>query len=107
MAMYYSKQPDHDPTNTTSQCPPRMVALFLLAVEEGAFLGCQGWSEDFARPLGKPLSAATTTGLTMSRHFESGTWVEWDLEANDGVVHWANDTAATQDTGFHRFSQHA
>lgn len=87
------QQPDHDPTNTTSQCPPRMVALFLLAVEEGAFLGCQGWSEDFARPLGKPLSAAITMGATMTRHFESGTWVEWDLEENDGMVHWATGAA--------------
>lgn len=88
------QQPDHDPANTTSACPPRMVALFLLAVEEGAFLGCQGWTEDFARPLGKPLSAATTVGAKMSRRFASGTWVEWDLEANTGVVHWANRAAA-------------
>ena len=35
------------------------------------------------------VAEATTAGATMSRHFESGTWVEWDVEANTGTIHWA------------------
>ena len=30
------------------------MAAFLIAVEEGAVLGCNGWQEDFGRPLGAP-----------------------------------------------------
>ena len=98
------QQPDHDPANHTSECDERFVAMFLLAVEEGAFLGCNGWSEDFARPLGAPLGKALSSGGTMSRKFSSGTSVVWDLEANTGIIYWATATsnrdeqhAATQD----------
>ena len=52
------QQPDHDPANHTSECQPRFVAMFLLAVEEGAFLGCNGWIPAFGLPLGKPLAKA-------------------------------------------------
>ena len=36
------QQPDHDPADITSNCTETVVAVFLLAVEEGAFLGCNG-----------------------------------------------------------------
>ena len=87
------QQPDHDPANHTSECQPRFVAMFLLAVEEGAFLGCNGWIPAFSLPLGKPLAkaAVSTDGFWMTRNFSSGTSVEWDVEANDGVIHWASE----------------
>ena len=85
------QQPDHDPANHTSECDERFVAMFLLAVEEGAYLGCNGWSEDFARPLGAPLGKALSSAGSMTRKFRSGTSVVWDLEANTGVIHWASN----------------
>ena len=42
-------------------------------------------------PLGKPLAKAPVSadGFWMTRNFSSGTSMEWDVEANDGVIHWA------------------
>ena len=72
------------------------IALFLLMVEEGMMIGANGWSEDYDKPLGKPLgpatnitgnSGSTTTGL--ERSFESGTKVTFDLESGTGHIAWA------------------
>ena len=91
------QQPDHDPANYTSDCQPRFVAMFLLAVEEGAFLGCNGWIPAFGLPLGQPLAKAAVSadGLRMTRNFSSGTSVDWDVEANDGVIHWRESELPT------------
>ena len=50
-----------------SQCGESAIAMFLLAVEPGAVLLCQGWSEEFGRALGLPLGAADIDANT-------GTW---------------------------------
>ena len=42
----------HDPHDVTSKCSSDDVALFMLGVEPGAFLGCNGWDPSFAKPLG-------------------------------------------------------
>lgn len=65
--------------------------MFLLAVEEGAFLGCNGWVKEFGYPLGKPLGKAVVNEQegTMSRKFASGTSVMWNLVANTGRISWS------------------
>eukprot|EP01052_Picozoa_sp_SAG31_P007693 SAG31_NODE_371_length_16628_cov_3.741943_1_plen_391_part_00 len=83
------QQPNHDPHNFTSECESRFVAMFLLAVEEGAFIGCNGWHADFAKPLGAPTTKALSNGTMMTRTFSSGTRVVWDVERNDGAIQWA------------------
>ena len=57
---------DHDPNNTTSACSDDLLAAFLLAVEERVFLGCNGWDDRFARPLGNPVESMQVqkNGLT-------------------------------------------
>ena len=78
-----------DCTSTASICSQDEVAMFLLALEEGAFLSCSGWDEDFSKPLGKPLGPATAKNDTVVRHFESGTYVTWDLKTRKGSIFWA------------------
>ena len=41
------------------QLEVHQLAAFLLAVEQGAILGCDGWDEQFSRPLGDPLAGTT------------------------------------------------
>jgi hypothetical protein len=71
-----------------------LVASFLLAVERGAFLGCNGWDEAvMGRPLGHPQGPyrRDAAGIMLYRNFSTGTLVTWDLKAkkNQGKVHWA------------------
>lgn len=80
----------HDPHITKSNCTDDQIAAFLLAVEKGAFLGCNGWNKQFAKPLGDPLGPAKTKGNIMSRKFASGTSVSWDLKLNNGTIKWAS-----------------
>lgn len=79
----------HDPNDVSSECTDDNIAIFLLAVEEGAFLECNGWDEQFAKPLGNPLGPATTHGNIMNRTFASGTFVTWDLKKKTGTINWA------------------
>eukprot|EP00662_Eupelagonemidae_sp_cell21_P024608 gene24608-27378_t len=57
-----------------TDCTPEGIAIFLLVVEEGVFLGSNGWDPAFDRPLGAPLGpaanvtdhAGVVVGLTRS-----------------------------------------
>merc|ERR1719460_1580678 len=62
-----------------SQCSETQVAAFLLAVEPGAFLLCNGWDESFALPLGSPTGPAKQNAKTgaLSRKFAGGTRASW------------------------------
>lgn len=80
---------DGDCTSTKSSCTEDEIAMFLLGVEEGVFLGCNGWDENFSKPLGTPLGPATQKNKIIERHFKSGTYVTWDLTSNKGKVTWA------------------
>merc|ERR1712039_249139 len=51
----------------TSTCSDFLIASFLLALEEGCFLACYGWSSDFDRPLGDPEGPAIISNGTMTR----------------------------------------
>ena len=66
--------------------------MFLLGVEKGAILGCNGWDERFSKPLGEPAGPAVQKGDQVERHFKSGTYVTWDLSKKMGNISWANST---------------
>jgi hypothetical protein len=74
-----------------SFCGETGIALFLLALPKqgGAYLLCQGWDDNFGRPLGRPLADAVRDAATgeWSRHFEHGTVATW--RNNTGRVKWA------------------
>ena len=75
------------------RCYP-ILALFLLALEPGAFLLCQGWDDRFGLQLGEPLGPATQhlgTGV-WSRAFEHGTNATW-ANVSDGASGWRVRTA--------------
>lgn len=78
-----------------SICTTDEIALFLLAVEKGAILGCNGWDDQFSKPLGEPLGPAVQKGEQLERHFKSGTYVTWDLSKNSGKVFWSNSTTSS------------
>ena len=82
-----------DCTNTSSSCSENEIAMFLLGVERGAILGCNGWDKQFSKPLGDPLGPAVQKGDQVERHFKSGTYVIWNLTNNSGKVFWANSTS--------------
>ena len=73
-------------------CPPELVALFLLAVQPGAFLLCNGWDDRFDRKLGLPLSDAMIDNdngvVTWSRSFAGGVKATWDMATKNGTVTW-------------------
>ena len=84
----------HDPHDVASVCSNDDIALFMLAVQPGAFLGCNGWDPRFAKPLGTPKGPMVRAADgTYSRNFMSGTTVTWDsrLEGPKGRIHWAGD----------------
>ena len=65
-------------TNITRKCTDDIVNAFVLVVEEGAILGCNGWDERFGYPLGDPLGPPklkTVSGnvtRVVERRFKSG-----------------------------------
>ena len=81
-----------DCTSTKSSCTDDQIAMFLLAVEKGAILGCNGWDEQFSKPLGDPTGPAVQKGNDVERKFTSGTYVTWDLSNKRGKIFWANST---------------
>ena len=83
---------DGDCTSVKSSCTTDDIAMFLLGVEKGAFLGCNGWDDQFDKPLGNPLGPAVQKNNQMERHFKSGTYVTWDLTKNTGTIFWSNST---------------
>jgi len=66
------------------------VALFLVAVEEGGLLGCNGWDPTFEYPLGEPTGPAVVNGTIYTRTFASGTVATFDDSTRTGVVNWAS-----------------
>lgn len=74
-----------------NHCHEDEMAAFLIAVESGAFLLCNGFDDNlFTRPLGLPLAPATQdpkTG-TWSRSFIGGTNVTWNN--GTGHIQWAS-----------------
>ena len=81
---------DGDCTSVQSLCSEQQLAAFLLAVEQGAILGCDGWDEQFSKPLGDPLGPAVKNGDMLERHFKSGTYVTWDLSNDQSKIVWAD-----------------
>ena len=80
--------PATETSKLESKCSESAVALFLLAVEPGAFLLCNGWDEHFGSPLGMPKGPAkkdAATG-TWSRGFAGGAATTW-LNGT-GMVRW-------------------
>eukprot|EP00117_Sycon_ciliatum_P049682 scpid79209/ scgid35185/ len=91
--IYISVGDDDRPTdgkNVSSQCTEQQIAMFLITVEEGMFLGCNGWSDDFSKPLGNPLANATQAGMTWSRKFSSGTSLTYDEQSGSVNIHWSS-----------------
>jgi len=80
----------NQPPTTESTCTQRDIILFLLAVEEGCILGCDGWDPQFEKPLGNPLGPATVEGDVYTRKFASGTSVTWNTKTDSGDINWAN-----------------
>jgi len=80
-----------------NHCKEDQMAAFLIAVEPGAFILCNGFDNDlFTRPLGLPLAPAVQdpkTG-TWSRSFIGGTNVTWNN--GTGHIQWASP-ATTDD----------
>ena len=68
-----------------TDCTPEGIAIFLLIVEEGVFLGTDGWDPAFDKPLGAPLGPAlnvTDEGgevVALTRKFASVTSVFYNL----------------------------
>jgi|EP00037_Helgoeca_nana_P021625 hypothetical protein len=75
-------------TAPTSQCSEFEVAAMLLALREGVFIACNGWSDDFGRPLGRPLGPATTKDGVMQRRFAGGAVAEWVVNTTNATVTW-------------------
>ena len=77
----------NDPKSLVSACTDNQLARFLLSVEPGCFLGTNGWSPDYERPLGNPLAPAVYTlgtgdsPATLNRSFASGTYVTFTYDA--------------------------
>ena len=77
---HWTEDPN-DPSSLVTDCDDQCLGRFLLAVEEGVFLGTNGWDEQYYYPLGNPLGDAVYTAATKNapatlvRKFESGTYV--------------------------------
>ena len=71
-------------------CKVELVAAFLLAVEPGVFLLCNGWDDRFDRPLGLPTGKAVLDSATLvwSRSFASGVVATWNTTSGVGAVAW-------------------
>jgi len=81
--------PKTEKDSLPSQCSGTQVAAFLLALQPGAFLLCNGWDDKFALPLGNPLTPASQDSSTgeWTRSFADGTRVSWTN--GTGTVTWA------------------
>lgn len=80
---------DGDCTSTKSTCSENEIAMFLLVVEEGAILGCNGWDEQFSNPLGQPTGFAEEIGDVVERRFNTRTYVTWLISKKTGKIFWA------------------
>ena len=90
--IYFMQGDSHNGAETMAcACTPEDVVHFLLILEEGAVLGCNG-REPSAKhatppqswwdsPLGRPLGPPVTSAGVVSRKFESGAVARYDLRA--------------------------
>ena len=71
-------------------CPDSAVAAFLLAVQPGAYLLCNGWDARFGRALGLPRGAAAydAENKVWTRSFAGGAVASWNETAATGHVRW-------------------
>lgn len=91
------------PESLQAQCVGSCHARFLLAVEEGAFLGSNGWDKSYDYPLGDPAGpaeyteafvndAGVTNPATLTRNFSTGTYVVFTYndkgDDGEGVIFW-------------------
>lgn len=60
-------------------CDSDLVARFLLAVEPGVFLLCNGWDPRFDRKLGLPLGKAKLDSAPKHRFYHSADWQNFNL----------------------------
>ena len=85
-----SNQYAHPTGSDTPFCKINQVALFLLAVEPGMSLLCNGWSPDYDHALGLPSGPATQgSSGGWYRHFASGTVATW-TNGTGGAVVWGD-----------------
>jgi hypothetical protein len=72
-----------------SQCGDSGIALFLMAVEPGCVLMCNGWADEYAQPLGVPKGPARydAASATWRREFASGTNASWCN--GTGTINWS------------------
>jgi len=80
--------PNRAAGDLASQCSDFVLASFLLALEPGCFLICNGWDPVFEQPLGRPDGPATTHGGVMRRSFASGVVVEWWVGTRNATISW-------------------
>lgn len=97
----------NDPVTTCGcECMNDVVAAFLVGAGDYSYFGSGTWitksldevsrqwcPELFERPLGRPYSDGHMFDGRYLRHFESGTWVEFNISTNKGVIHWADPQA--------------
>ena len=71
-------------------CSSSHIAVFLLAVEPGCFLLCNGWDDRFDLALGVPKAKAVLNPKTKvwSRTFPSGVVATWNTTSGEGGVTW-------------------
>jgi len=81
--------PKGEEDSLPSKCSESQIAAFLLALEPGAFVLCNGWDEHFDLPLGAPRASAVQDPKTgkWTRSFVGGTSVSWS--DGHGTVTWA------------------
>jgi hypothetical protein len=90
-----------DPKDIRTDCSMDHVALFLIMIYEGMFIGGNGWDPAFDQPLGSPLTPAipvhgangNVTGF--NRTFASGTFVYYDLASGTGRIDWGGHPSPT------------
>ena len=72
-------------------CSEALVAEFLMALEPGMFLLCNGWDDRFDRKLGKPLGKAVEDSASgvWSRAFAGGVKATFDAKTKNGTVSWS------------------
>merc|ERR1711957_902421 len=68
----------HQDEGTKSQCSEDLIGRFLLGIEEGGLLSCQGWSEELGYPLGTPQGPPVESTNAINRSFAYGTTVSYD-----------------------------
>jgi hypothetical protein len=90
-------------TRIAKKCGDDVIATFLLVLEEGSILGCNGWDDRFGYALGDPLGPpqlvavegtveGAVEGAVVERKFKSGTVARFDPATKKYTVDWAGHT---------------